>query len=461
MVTPVATTDYTGNSAADGSGVDRTSSLTVVAASGSTARRIVITNAHFDTVYLTKLQLRGKGIYRYQAAPAIALDQESIQKYGTATLDLDMPYQQNIGIAQSLATAVAEIYGQPTTRPQRMTLAANHDDATMTQALTREIGDHIGIAETVSGLVAGTGYFIHEVDMECSGLKNLTVTWGLIPSWPERLLVSYTGPVGTQVHDLDVAPLVVSDAGDYTFVFNKTGNSVVVRGAAGGGGGGGGRGAAGGGGGGAGGAGAINATGITVAIATTTYTGKVGIAGSGGAAGVTGTAGGTSEFRVPSSTIHLQLPGGSAGAGSSSGTGGAGGGGGAAGTGAGNVAGSVGGAGGTASNGVAGTNNTGGSAGGGGGGSEAAFNGGNGGNGLDIAGGAGGSGGGAQPGATASGVGGSQGSGANSGGGGGGGGGVLLGGGYRGGGGGGGAAATSTGGAGGNGGVGALSLTKV
>lgn len=461
MVTPVATTDYTGNSAADGSGTDRTSSLTVVAAPGSTSRRIIVTNAHFDTVYLTKLQLRGKGIYRYQAAPAIAVDQESIQKYGTATLDLDMPYQQNIGIAQSLATAVAEIYGQPTTRPQRMTLAANHDDETLTQALTREIGDHIGIVESVSGLVAGSGYFIHEVDIECRGLTDLRVTWGLIPSWPERLLVSYTGPVGTQVHDLDVAPLIVSDSGDYTFVFNKTGDSVTVRGAAGGGGGGGGHGASGAGGGGAGGGGAINATGIAVAIATTTYTGKVGVAGGGGAPGVAGTAGGTTEFRVPAGTIHVQLPGGSGGSGSNSGTGGGGGAGGGAGTGTGNVAGSAGGAGGTASNGVAGTNNTGGAAGGGGGGSEAAFNGGDGGNGLDIAGGAGGSGGGAQPGDTASGVGGNQGAGANSGGGGGGGGGVQLGGGYRGGGGGGGAGATSTGGSGGSGGVGALSLTKV
>jgi hypothetical protein len=396
------------------------------------------------------LQLRGKGIYRYQAAPAIALVEESIQKYGTASLNLDMPYQQNIGIAQSLATAVAEIYGMPETRPQRMTIAANHDDDLMQQALIREIGDHIGVAETVSGLAAGAGHFIHEVEMECHGLHDLQVTWGLIPAWPERLLVSYTGPVGTQVHDLDVAPLVVSDPGDYSIVYNKIGNNIVVRGAAGGGGGGGGDVTAGGGG---GEGGEVNTTGVSVSIVTSTYTGKVGVAGSGGAIATNGTAGGLTEYRVPAGTIHLSLAGGNAGARGNATTAGAGG------TGGGTGGNGGAGGGGAGANGTAGTANASGAGGGGGGGQASSFDGGAGGNGIDQSGGA--SVGGSTNGIAASGAGGSMGTGGNSGGGGSGGGGALLGGGYRAGGGGGGAGGSSGGGTGGSGGSGALSITKV
>lgn len=452
MVTPVATTDYTGNSSPDGSGADRTSSLTVTAAAGSTSRRIIITNSHYDTVFITKLQLRGKGIYRYQAAPAIAVDNESIRKYGTSSIDIDMPYQQNINTAQSLARAVADIYSQPTTRPQRVTLPANHDDATMVQALTREIGDHIGIVETVSGIVAGSGYFIHEVDLECRGLKDLRVSWGLIPAWPERLLVSVSGPAGDILHDLNGSPLVLTDVGDYTFTFNRTGDTVAVRGVAGGGGGG--QGSSGspnrGGGGGAG--GTCNLTGINVAIATTVYTGKVGAGGT--EVSGPGTAGGTTEFRVPAGTIHMQLPGGGGGGEASGGTPGAAGVNGGAGTGSGNVAGSNGGSD------AAGANNASGAAGGGAGKNpgSAGFAGGNS---ID------------QTGATAAadgapgntptggGAGGGEAGSGSSGAGGGGGGGLAFVGGYFGGGAGGGAGATVAPGNGGTAAGGALTLTKV
>lgn len=452
VVTPVATTDYTGNSAADGSGADRTANLSVSTEIGASAVRAVISNTTGDTIFLTKFQVRGKGIYRYQATPAIAQHTESIQKYGTSPLDLDMPYQQSVGIAQSLATAVKDIYGLPTTRPLGMSLASNHDDTVMTQSLTREIGDHIGIAETITGLVAGTGYFIHSVEMECYGLHDLRTSWGLIPPWPPRLLVSYTGPLGTQVHDLDVAPLAIADAGNYTFVFNRTGDSVVVRGVAGGGGGGGGDATAGGGG---GEGGEANTSGVTVPLSTTTYTGKVGASGAGGGSGPggNGLAGGTTEFRVPAGVIHLSLLGGNGGQPGSSTTAGAGGTGGGAG---GNGGAGGGGAGANGTNGTTSVTHAGG---GGGGGQASSFSGGNGGNSPEQSGAAGG--GGSTNGSSASGVGGSVGTGANSGGGGGGGGGLLLAGAYRGGGGGGGAGGAAAGGNAGAGGRGALTITKV
>jgi hypothetical protein len=60
LTTPVATTDYLGNTSANGSGTDRTSSLTVTVTDLGAGARIQIDNAHASTVYLAKFRLRGQ-----------------------------------------------------------------------------------------------------------------------------------------------------------------------------------------------------------------------------------------------------------------------------------------------------------------------------------------------------------------------------------------------------------------
>lgn len=470
MVTPVATTDYTANTAADGSGTNMTSSLSVDVSAGANLIRAYITNTSLTTlVYLTKFQVRGKGLYRYEAIENVLQDAGSIRQHGLRELTVDMPYAGSLTAATLVADEILALYAQPVTRPTGMQFVANRSTAQMTAALSLDIGDRVAIAETVSGVVNGTGQFINGVTLALEANDILRCSWAVTSGWPDGLIANYAGPSGLSGQvNLDRATLTLTVGGDYTFTFSRTGDTISLTGAGGGGGGGGGND----GGGGGGGGGAVQHSGISHVISTTSYTGKVGAAGAGGNAGSAGTAGGTTEFRIPASTILLQLGGGGAGGAS----GGAAGTGGAVGTGSGNVAGGAGGAGTAPSGGFNnGTTNTGSTGGGGSGGAFGNSNdgsaGGTGGTGHDQVGGAGGNAGTADGGNTdgghASGRGGLKATGSTVqklGGGGGGGGGWLASGAHFGGGGGGGGGSDtglSGAGSGGAGGGGVLVIAKV
>ncbi len=460
VVTPVTSTDYTANALADGTGADKTSAMSVDVQLGANLIRAWVTNTGDVAFYITKFQVRGKVISRDAETDLVLRDETSVRQYEERALDLDMKYQGSVTSARGVCQALLDVYANPAMRARSVSFNANRDATHMTQALVREVGDRVGLVETVTGLAAGVGHFINEVELTVTQPNLLRCRWTVAPGWPETLLVAFSG-ADNGTHDFNGGPLELVAAGDYTFLFNRTGDTIRLHGAAGGGGGGVGRADSsetpGGGG---GGGGACQVAGLNVAIAVTSYTGKVGAPGAGGTSGA-GTTGGTTEFRVPAGTIHLQLPGGGGGGGASGTTGGTAGAGAAAGTGSGNVAGTNGGSGGNnGANGNSGTSNASGAAGAGGGGSSG--QGGNfGGDGLDQDGGAAASagnagnaadGGGAQGGLLSSG---------SPGGGGGGGGGVFLAGGYRGGGGGGSAGATGSVGNGGAGGSGALVLTKL
>ncbi len=179
LVNPVATTDYLMNAAADGSGTDLTASLSIVATFGATAGFLTLTNTSASaTGFITFLQLRGLGIYDQQTVIAEASSATDDQQ----ALTYDMPYQADPDVGAGAASYFLNLLNSQIVNVSGIDLIANYTDAQMIQALAREPGDRIGIAETVSGLTTATGFFIQSVEgtIERGGL--LTMHWGLAPA---------------------------------------------------------------------------------------------------------------------------------------------------------------------------------------------------------------------------------------------------------------------------------------
>lgn len=106
MVWPVATTDYTANTAADGSGSDRTSVLQVVPYFFAEIARIEITNTGADTLYVTKLQIRGNPLSADEAVTFEKTDATSIATYHERELRMDGLFQQDLNQGDSFADAL-------------------------------------------------------------------------------------------------------------------------------------------------------------------------------------------------------------------------------------------------------------------------------------------------------------------------------------------------------------------
>lgn len=175
-VDPVITTDYLMNSASDGTGSNLSANFTVVATRTGVGVRFDITNNGATAGYVTKLQVRGKGIYRYTAMVESLIG----GSYGTRPLIVTMPYQNDTNIAKDVADYLAAIYATPFAYARSVTFLANRSSTLMGYALLREPGDRVSISETVSGVdgdftINGCRY-VHEHG------GALWCTWELAPA---------------------------------------------------------------------------------------------------------------------------------------------------------------------------------------------------------------------------------------------------------------------------------------
>lgn len=174
QVNPVATTDYTMNAAADGSGADLTANFTVTASfTGLGVRFPAITNAGPTAGYITKLQVRGKGIYRYDAMIEVAVP----GAYGTRPFVLEMPFQNSTNVGADIATYLSQILSSPFARVKQVRFLANKSASLMSAAILREPGDRIALSETVTGINAQ--FTINGVGLELQPGGILYCTWWL------------------------------------------------------------------------------------------------------------------------------------------------------------------------------------------------------------------------------------------------------------------------------------------
>ena len=204
MVTPVATTDFLMNSLADGTGTNLTSLFTVTAALGGNGVRWTIANNATVVGFITKLQARGLGIYDYEHTVAEASDTALATAYGDTVAVLDMPMQSDPAVGIDAARYLLALYGAQeigvwalgtsgaselgiTTQLSYFsrTAAASvrlapRTAALQTQILVRDVGDRIGVNETVTGVASS--YYIQSVDLEVTAPGIPMVTWGLAPA---------------------------------------------------------------------------------------------------------------------------------------------------------------------------------------------------------------------------------------------------------------------------------------
>lgn len=94
ITTPASTTDYTANTAEDGSGTDKTAQIAIVKTVYATVTKLEITNNDAASVYLTLCKLRGTGLVAYSGVTAVDTDATSIADYGKITFKLSSIWLQ-------------------------------------------------------------------------------------------------------------------------------------------------------------------------------------------------------------------------------------------------------------------------------------------------------------------------------------------------------------------------------
>ena len=182
-VDPVATTDYLGNAKSDGSGADLTADLSVVATFLSTQVKLVITNgtSPSQNIYLTHLQVRGKGLYSYKEKHARAEDSSSITAYGERFQSVRMPWQHSESVAQEVANLIRDLRADIVTGAPEWSYWATRHDELADAALALDVGSRIGIDEDLTGIsdADGSGWWINRVSNEWVEKTALFVTYGL------------------------------------------------------------------------------------------------------------------------------------------------------------------------------------------------------------------------------------------------------------------------------------------
>lgn len=184
MVTPVADTDYSANSQADGAGTNLTAFITLTVNFGGNGARVLIENASSSTAWMTLMQLRGRGIYDYQNVVLEKEDADAQINVGT-TVTADMPYQDNIALGEEVAIWLLALHRDATMLAQGATVYVPRSDEDLAdRVLSREISDRIDIIEQMTGFVADPvgGHFIQGGTLSIDARDNLSITWILAPA---------------------------------------------------------------------------------------------------------------------------------------------------------------------------------------------------------------------------------------------------------------------------------------
>lgn len=103
LISPVATTDYTMNTQADGGGTNKTANCTVTFTDFGDRCKLVVTNNSGGTVYVTKLQVRGEALYEPNVSDIVypsTLPAEPRQ------FVLDLLWQQDVNVAADFSNVL-------------------------------------------------------------------------------------------------------------------------------------------------------------------------------------------------------------------------------------------------------------------------------------------------------------------------------------------------------------------
>jgi hypothetical protein len=172
----VAGVDYLANTAADGSGTDRTADIAITATIGASGVRFIVSSANASVIYLTRLQLRGRGIYDRASVQSEARDSASVDRIGEHVISLDMPYQDNPAIGQGAATYWLGKYTDALAQAQNVSVMGT-SATRLTNILELDISDRIMITETITGV--NNVFIINGEDLRVLPSGHLQATYVL------------------------------------------------------------------------------------------------------------------------------------------------------------------------------------------------------------------------------------------------------------------------------------------
>jgi hypothetical protein len=283
----VSGTDYIANDLRDDSGSVRTSDVTITATAYAASAKFEIENTSGSTLFLTTLQIRGQAIT--DDAPQ-SVEAVSVSADVDRLLDIDLPYQSNLVIAEALAGRLLDLYETPANQVLSFGFNPQRSAALMGQALSREIGDVVTLTETMTG-ISSAQVVIHQITMTWSHGADLRVVYGVAPKPADAFWsTAFSATGGTMTTSGGYTYHTFTTVGAVSFVVSA-GPPTVVEYLIVGGGGAGGAGAGGAAGGGAG--GEVKASTMTVGAGT--FTGTVGDGGT-AVASDQGNPGGASTF---------------------------------------------------------------------------------------------------------------------------------------------------------------------
>jgi hypothetical protein len=140
-------TDWVANLAADGSGTNVTADVSGTATNYATTTKFVMTNNSYNTVYLTTLQIRGRGIH--DDGPVTS---EASTGGVERPIEIDMPYQNDPNVGKALADFVLSKVSSLSRQVRSVTFNPHASNTLMLHALQRQIGDVITVTETMTGV---------------------------------------------------------------------------------------------------------------------------------------------------------------------------------------------------------------------------------------------------------------------------------------------------------------------
>ncbi|MHC4708043.1 MAG: hypothetical protein ACYS8I_13275, partial [Planctomycetota bacterium] len=158
--TPRPNDNFTANDTNDGTGTDYTVQVTakLVEAAATRARVEFTNNAPIDIFIEAGATIEGEKITDYGVMDMTAENATSISNQ-KRRYSFKYPFvMDDVDVAQSMANYLLDLWKDPTGRIGSITLPAYQSDTTLTQAVTRTIGDRITLAETQTQ--ASADYFI-------------------------------------------------------------------------------------------------------------------------------------------------------------------------------------------------------------------------------------------------------------------------------------------------------------
>lgn len=164
--TPVATTDFTFNSAAGGGGTNVTADMALTATAFGNTLKLVFTNNHATlAAFVQTLKARGTAILK---GDPVTIRLEDTTSQTDHNVEREWParteYIPSVQEADDWARHHLSIYKDPIPMI-KMTIVANRDQNMLDEAISRDIGDRITlVAENTADLAINSDFFIEAIE---------------------------------------------------------------------------------------------------------------------------------------------------------------------------------------------------------------------------------------------------------------------------------------------------------